>query len=279
MQKYLTSIYSQLVLLTVSFAIVYNHTVVKMVNDWSQNENYSHGFLVPAIAAYMIWQQREKLKGLDSHPSYWGLIFMLTGMAFLILGNIGTELFIMRFSIIIAVFGLTILLFGIPMGRQIAVPIFYLIFMIPIPAIIWNQLAFPLQLFAAKLSADAITALGVPVLRQGNILELSNTTLEVVDACSGLRSLTSLLALSGAMAYIVSLRRWGQWVLFLSAIPIAVAVNIIRLVLTALLASWLGAGAADGFLHETSGIIVFGLALALLIGLYSFLKRVEVTSN
>ena len=111
MQKPFNSIYFQFALLSVSFAILYHHTIINMGNDWLKNDNYSHGFLVPAISAYMIWQQRDKLIGLESHPSYWGLGFRLTGMASFIIGNIGAELFVMRFSIVLTIFGLTIFLF------------------------------------------------------------------------------------------------------------------------------------------------------------------------
>ena len=275
MQKTFNSIYFQFALLSVSFAILYHHTIINMANDWLNNDNYSHGFLVPAISAYMIWQQRDKLIGLESHPSYWGLGFMLTGMASFIIGNIGAELFVMRFSIVLTIFGLTIFLFGIPVSRKIAVPILYLILMIPLPAIIWNKIAFPLQLLAARISADIIAVLGISVLRQGNILELSNTTLEVVDACSGLRSLTSLLALSGAFAYIVSLKKVNKWILFLAAVPIAIAVNILRLTATAVMARYISPETAQGFLHDFSGILIFVVALFLLFAVNKLLAVIE----
>jgi len=275
MQKAFNSIYFQVTILILSFAALYHHTFLAMAIDWVNDDNYSHGFLVPAIAAYMIWQRRDKLKALDPHTSYWGLVIMLTGIFFFIVGNIGSELFTMRLSIIIVIFGLSILLFGIPLGWQIAVPIFYLIFMIPLPAIIWNQVAFPLQLFAAKLSAGVISALGIPVLRNGNILELSNTTLEVVDACSGLRSLTSLLALSGAFAYIASLNKSNKCILFFSAVPIAISVNILRLSITAITAKYIGPETAQGFLHDFSGLLIFMTAILLLFLVYKFLSKLE----
>ena len=262
-------------LLAACFGVAYAHTLARLVVDWSTDPNFSHGFLIPPAAAYMLWQKREDLAQARLQPSLWGLVVLAIGLGLHIAGNIGAELFTMRFSILVTLLGLSLYLFGREVTRKALIPMLYLLFMIPIPAILWNKIAFPLQLFASGLAAEAIRFLSIPILREGNVLHLANTTLEVVDACSGLRSLTSLLALSGALAYIVSLSRVSKTILFLSAFPIAIAVNILRLTLTAAAAHWIGPHMVHGFLHEASGLIVFGLAFFLLFLIYVGLSRIR----
>ena len=262
--------------LTAAFILLYNHTIVKLVKDWSIDDNFSHGFLVPFIAAYMIWHYRERLAAIEIRPSYWGYLLLLGGMAFHIAGNIGAELFVQRCSIIITLMGLIVIMYGTEIFKKTAVPMLYLLLMIPIPAILWNKIAFPLQLFSARLSAGIIGTIGIAVFREGNILHLANTSLEVVDACSGIRSLTSMLALSAAFAYISSMKLSGKWILFLSAVPIAIAVNIVRLTVTAALARYFGPETAQGFLHDMSGFIVFFVALLLLYLTHLLLEKINI---
>lgn len=270
------SILPQLATLLLAFGILYAHTIAKLVRDWSIDDNYSHGFLIPFIAAYMVWQRREALSGTKTHADYRGLLVILAGMAMHVVGNLGAELFTMRLSLIVTLWGVVFFLCGGPLTRRMAVPFVYLIFMVPIPAILWNKIAFPLQLFAAGLTAKVVGLIGIPILREGNILHLANTSLEVVDACSGLRSLTSLLALSGAFSFIVSdLRTVSRWVLFLSAVPIAVAVNILRLTVTAILARSIGPEVAHGFMHDASGLFIFVAAFILVYLVSVLLERLE----
>lgn len=268
-------VFVQIGILLTAFMILFKTTIVGLVQDWLTDDNYSHGFLVPFIAGYMVWQKKDQLRNLSINPSNLGLVVILCGMGIFIIGNIGAELFTMRTAIVITIAGLCIYCFGIRISLALAIPLIYLMFMVPLPAIIWNKIAFPLQLLAAKLTSNVVHFLGIPLLREGNVLHLSNTTLEVVDACSGLRSLTSLLALSAAFAYIVRLSVVSKWILFFSAIPIAMLVNILRLTSTAMMATYIGPEAAQGFLHEISGMLVFIFAFIMLYALYMLMHKIE----
>lgn len=274
MDQFLSSIYVQLLVLIFSFLLLFGHTIAKLVKDWSNNPNYSHGFLIPLITAFMIWQKRKEISQYPIVPSNSGVLIIVTGMVLHILGNIGAELFTMRVAIVLTVFGLSLHLFGWEITRKIAIPLAYLLLMVPIPGIVWNKIAFPMQLFASSVAEWTIQATGIPVFREGNILYLASTTLEVIDACSGLRSLTSLLALSAVFAYLCDHGVLKKLVIFLAAAPIAILVNVMRLALTAWIAERFGEQLAMGFLHEFSGWLMFLLGLAMLFGIHVMLVRI-----
>lgn len=251
----------------ISLTWLYLPFLKKLVYDWGTNDDYSHGYFIPFLTIYFIYSIRNKLKRIDIRPNNLGLFVLLAGLGQLILGKIGSEFFTQRTSLIVVLCGLILFFFGWQYLRKLLFPIGYLIFMIPLPAIIWNKIAFPLQLFSSYLTEQVVSFMGIPIYREGNVLHLAQTSLEVVAACSGLRSLVTMFALSAALAFLSSLSPTRKVILFLSAAPIAIFVNIVRLTATALMATKIGAEAAQGFLHESSGIIVFILGLFLLIGL------------
>lgn len=255
------------------FLALYHHVILTLINDWRIDDNFSHGFLVPFISGYLIWQNRQTLSKLSIMPGNIGLLLICFSIAFYIFAYTGAELFTQRFSMILVMLSTVVFLAGWSYLKVLFFPIIYLILMIPIPAIIWNKIAFPLKLFATHWAVNTIQLLGITVYSEGNIIYLANTTLQVVDACSGLRSLTSLIALSAAFALITTHSRLKKIILFLSAIPIAIATNIFRLILTAVLAKEFGPQVAQGFLHEASGIMVFLIALILLFLLNILLAR------
>ena len=264
----------QILLILGAFAFLYWTTLKDLIWDWFNNPNFSHGFLIPFVAGYMVWYKQNHLRQIQKKSSISGFFIIIFGLSVFVVGNLGAELFLMRTSMIITLAGMLAFSFGMAMLKALAVPVCYLIMMIPFPAIIWNKIAFPLQLFAAKISAQTIGMIGIPVFREGNILHLANTSLEVVDACSGIRSLTSLLALTGAFAFLSQISNWKKWIVFFSAVPIAIAVNVIRLTITGMLAAWVGPEAAHGFLHDMSGLIIFGVALASVYLLFFLLKKI-----
>jgi exosortase len=270
----LQKLHFQLALLLLAFLALYYPFIQTLMRDWDTNDNYSQGYFIPFVAAFMIWWLRAELAAIEIRPSNWGIALVAFGLLQLFIAKVGSEYFLQRTSMIVVLFGIAFFLFGGRFTKTIWLPLVYLIYMIPIPAIIWNRIAFPMQLFASALTEDVVRLIGIPILREGNVLHLAQTSLEVVDACSGLRSLVNMLALATAFAFLVNTQVWKRWVLFLAAFPIAVIVNIIRLSVTAVLASRYGGDVARGFLHDFSGWLVFVAGIALLILTQSLLGRI-----
>ncbi len=244
--------------------------------DWETNENYSHGYYVPIITAYMIFSLRKNLARIPLRPNVSGLFLLLFGLMVLIVAKIGSELFLQRCSIIIVLLGATLFVCGVEYLKKIALPILYLVFMIPLPAIIWNQIAFPMQLLGSYLTEQVVHLIGIPVYREGNVLHLAETTLEVVAACSGLRSLVIMFAISSLFVWMSELSSSRKWILFFAAVPVAIIANIIRLTVTAILVLHYGSDVAHGLQHDFSGVVTFTLGLVLLLLVNKIISRKSV---
>jgi exosortase len=262
------------VVVAAGLALLYWQVFVRLVMDWYHDDNYSHGFLIVPIAVYFAWERRERLKAAAQTPSVLGLVVVIGSIAVLLAGILGSELFLTRISIVGALTGVVLFMFGWQPLRILAFPIGFLLLMIPIPAILFNQIAFPLQLLASKFGEAAMGMADVPVLREGNVLILANTTLEVAEACSGIRSLVSLLTLAIVLGYFSDRRLWVRLFVAISSIPVAVVTNGIRVAGTGIAAHKFGAAAAEGFFHEFSGWLVFVAAFALTLAIQRIIALV-----
>jgi exosortase len=256
------------------FAVLYGRVFVNLVLDWYHDDNYSHGFLIVPIAAYFAWERRARLKAAAQNPSVVGLVVVVGSIALLLAGILGSELFLTRVSIVGALAGAVLFVFGWRHLRILAFPIAFLLLMIPIPAILFNQIAFPLQLLASRFGEAAMGAADVPVLREGNVLILANTTLEVAEACSGIRSLVSLMTLAIVLGYFSDRRLWVRLCVALSSIPVAVLTNGFRVAGTGIAAHRFGPAVAEGFFHEFSGWLVFVAAFALTVAIQRIIALV-----
>ena len=255
--------------------VLYGPILGRLVLHWWQDPDYSHGFLVPVFSAYVLWKQRERLSQISLRPSNFGLLVMFGATGLLLLGSLGAELFTSRMSFLIFIAGIVLFLAGWKMLKAISFPLAFLILMIPIPVIIYNQITFPLQLMASRFATSCLQVLNVPVLREGNLIILPNYTLEVVEACSGIRSLMTLITLAIAYCYLVEDRRWIRWFMVIIMVPIAIVSNSIRIVGAGLLTYHFGPSMAQGFFHEFSGWVIFVAALVLMFACHWVLRKIK----
>ena len=253
---------------------LYHEIFSGLLYDWDNDPNYSHGFIVPFMSAYFVYERWSLLRQLPIQPSVLGIPILVMGMAMLVIGSVGAELFAQRMSFIVVITGLTLLILGKRALMTLSLPIVFLLFMIPLPAIVVNTIAFPLQIFAAQTASFCLFNLGIPVLREGNLITLAGSTLEVAEACSGLRSLVALLALGTVYAYFSQRQMWKRWVLVLLSIPIAILANALRVTGTGILAHYWGTEAAEGFYHTFEGWLVFVVAFILLLGCGTIVTKI-----
>ena len=263
----------ELLALVLLLGAVYHSIVYEMILDWKKDDNYSHGFLVPFIAGYLAYMRKDDLVAAVVRPCNAGLAVIAMGLGVLFLGWLGTEYFTMRSSLVIIIAGSVLYLLGWEVFKILLAPLCYLLLMVPIPYIIYDAAAFPLKLLVTKVSVLSMKALGIVVWQEGNILMFPNITLEVADACSGLRSIMSLLALGAAYAFVLHTKTRDRVILILSTLPIAIFTNCLRVIATGILAQYFGSAAAEGFFHEFAGLFVFGAAVVMFVALGSALKR------
>jgi exosortase len=287
-----------------ALAFVYASVLVKLGYDWWTDENYSHGLLIPFIIGYLLWIERDRFRRLPHRAStLWGAAAIACALLMLWAGTAGAELYIQRLSLALMLAGIVVYFWGFRVLRYAFVPFLLLFLALPIPTIVFNKIAFPLQLFASRCAVWAMGLFDIPVLRQGNVIELmplgarETKKLEVVEACSGIRSLMTLVTLAVVFAYFTyptdgdverdgnggeaanwkrALRRYGFWrsvLLVLAAIPVAILTNALRVSGTGVLARYYGTRVADGFFHSFSGWVIYIVAFLLIFGIGWLLDR------
>ena len=275
-----------------ALAFVYFTVLVKLGRDWWSDENYSHGLLVPFVIGYILWHERKRLAAAQIQPQVWlGVTGVVVSLVMLWAGVAGAELFVQRMSIVVMLASVAIYFWGFRLLRLLAVPMVLFILAIPIPQIVFNKIAFPLQLFASRCAVSAMQLFDISVLRQGNVIELmplgahEPKRLAVVEACSGIRSLMTLVTLAVVYAYFTGPKRgpnsggqgprsrsswfrnfaiWRSLILVIAAVPIAILTNALRVSGTGVLAHYYGTRVADGFFHTFSGWVIYVAAALLL---------------
>ena len=256
-----------------ALAIVYVPVLAGLGSDWYSNPNYSHGFIIPFAVAFIVWQQRARLRAVPAQPSHWGLALVLLSQAEYLVGYLGAEYFLQRTSLLLLIAGGIVFLFGWQHLRLQLFSLTLLLLAIPLPQLVFNAIAFPLQLLASSWAAALLTLCGIPVFRQGNILLLPQRALDVAEACSGIRSLFSLISLAMLVVYFVPVRFWVKLTIVLSAVPIALCTNAGRIAASGLLGRWFGPEYSEGFFHAFSGWLIFLVAFLALLGEASLLRR------
>jgi exosortase D (VPLPA-CTERM-specific) len=257
------------------YASVLYHLVLAWIGPapW-KDPNFGHGIFVPLFALFVVWQNKKKLLSIPASPSWTGIPIIVFSLIVLMLGRWGAEPFSSRVSLLLLLAGTIILFEGWHFFRAVLFPWAFLFLMIPIPVLIMNEVTFPLQLLASRLATGLLELVGVPVLRQGNLIKLAAMPLDVAEACSGIRSLLTLVTLAVIYGYLMETRKWVRVLLVCLAIPIAVAANSFRIFGTGLLVQYWNPDKAEGFYHSLGGWLIFVVALIMLFAVHRVISLI-----
>ena len=266
-------------LVVAAVILTYWGVLVELVSDWYTDDNYSHGFFIIPLAAYFAWERRDDLAIAPIKTAWTGLAVVAASLVLLVGGLLGAELFLSRVSVIGALAGAVLFIFGWQVFRIVLFPLAFLLLMVPLPQIIFNKIAFPLQLLASNFGEASINAMDIPILREGNVLILANATLEVAEACSGIRSLVSLFTLGLVYGYFADPRPWVRVVIALSAVPVAIITNGLRVASAGVAAHNYGEAGVEGIFHDFSGWVVFVVAFVMMFGLLRLLQWISPPST
>lgn len=255
-------------------AALYWNVVPSMVEVWMTDDAYSHGILIPPLAAYIAWMQRDEILAVPATQHSSGLALTAFGCFVLLIGKIGAEFFLTRISMVIILTGLILTFWGFGRLRKMLFSLILLATMVPLPQIVYNKMATPLQLFSSVVASSTLQAMGIPVYRDGNIMNLAEISLGVAEACSGLRGMSSLTVLGLVIGFFLCRTTLARTLLVVLAIPTAIFMNVVRIVVTALMARQ-DPALAEGFFHSFSGWIVFLCGFGILYGFAAAFSSIE----
>ncbi len=258
--------------LTILIVLCYAPVIQNILGQWYKNDDMAHGFFVPLVAGYIIWDKRDALARERAEVNNWGLAVILFGGFLVSLGSVAAEIFTQRVALLVSIYGIVLYLAGARIFRLLLFPLVLLFFMLPIPGVAYKQVTFPLQLLASQLAEHIMELAGFMVLREGNILELAGRQISVVEACSGIRSLFSLTFFSLAYAYVMRSPAWILWVMLAVTIPVAILANASRVALTGILGEY-DQQLAEGLFHSFSGWAIFVFGIAILMVIHAAISR------
>ena len=264
-----------LVLVLAGLAAAFWRVAADLVSAWLRDETYSHGLLMVPLALYVVWRQRADLEALPKRPSVAGLGVLAASLIALGAGAAHASPFLARLALLGSLAGIVALFWGVRHLKAVSFAFVLLLLGVPIPEAVFGRITFPLQMLAARFGEATLKALQIPVFRDGTLIVLANATLEVAEACSGIRSLVSLVALAAIWGYVSESPLWLRWLLAAASVPIAILANGVRVAGTGVAAHFMGPAAAQGFFHSFSGWLVFLVAVALLLALHRLALRLR----